>query len=61
MHKDEVRVTLRLPADLHAALAAVAQQEQRSPNSEIVYQLRQSIAPVKQGFICTKDAVHDGP
>ncbi|WP_330309281.1 MULTISPECIES: Arc family DNA-binding protein [unclassified Streptomyces] len=36
---DEVRITLRLPADLHAWLAAQAKSARRSLNSEIVYRL----------------------
>ncbi|MFC8241124.1 Arc family DNA-binding protein [Streptomyces chartreusis] len=36
---DEVRITLRLPADLHAWLVAVAKSARRSLNSEIVYRL----------------------
>ncbi|MFI5884447.1 Arc family DNA-binding protein [Streptomyces sp. NPDC051554] len=35
----EVRITLRLPADLHAWLAAQAKSARRSLNSEIVYRL----------------------
>ncbi|MCL8015775.1 toxin-antitoxin system HicB family antitoxin [Streptomyces sp. AS02] len=36
---DEVRITLRLPADLHAWLVAQAKSARRSLNSEIVYRL----------------------
>ncbi|WP_432193333.1 toxin-antitoxin system HicB family antitoxin [Streptomyces sp. bgisy027] len=36
---DEVRITLRLPADLHAWLVAEATSARRSLNSEIVYRL----------------------
>ncbi|MCW8377241.1 Arc family DNA-binding protein [Streptomyces justiciae] len=35
----EVRITLRLPADLHAWLVAQAKSAHRSLNSEIVYRL----------------------
>ncbi|MET8327709.1 Arc family DNA-binding protein [Streptomyces sp. NPDC005181] len=35
----EVRITLRLPADLHAWLVAKAKSARRSLNSEIVYRL----------------------
>ncbi|MFK0109154.1 Arc family DNA-binding protein [Streptomyces sp. NPDC091217] len=45
---DEVRITLRLPADLHAWLAAQAKSARRSLNSEIVYRLdgeRSTTAP----------------
>ncbi|MFC7265899.1 Arc family DNA-binding protein [Streptomyces lutosisoli] len=36
---DEVRITLRLPADLHAWLVTQAKSARRSLNSEIVYRL----------------------
>ncbi|MFE2832187.1 Arc family DNA-binding protein [Streptomyces mirabilis] len=36
---NEVRITLRLPADLHARLVAQAKAGRRSLNSEIVYRL----------------------
>ncbi|MFD4864840.1 Arc family DNA-binding protein [Streptomyces sp. NPDC058412] len=36
---DEVRITLRLPADLHSWLAAQAKSARRSLNSEIVHRL----------------------
>ncbi|MFE1291730.1 Arc family DNA-binding protein [Streptomyces sp. NPDC058751] len=36
---DESRITLRLPADLHAWLVAQAKSSRRSLNSEIVYRL----------------------
>ncbi|MDX3580421.1 type II toxin-antitoxin system HicB family antitoxin [Streptomyces europaeiscabiei] len=36
---EEKRITLRLPADLHAWLAAQARSARRSLNSEIVYRL----------------------
>ncbi|MER7519341.1 hypothetical protein [Streptomyces sp. NPDC126499] len=36
---DEVRITLRLPADLHAWLVAQAKLGRRSLNSEIVFRL----------------------
>ena len=35
----EVRITLRLPADLHAWLVDQAKSARRSLNSEIVYRL----------------------
>ncbi|MFC9913603.1 Arc family DNA-binding protein [Streptomyces sp. NPDC059862] len=35
----EVRITLRLPADLHEWLVAQAKSARRSLNSEIVYRL----------------------
>ncbi|MEU9183215.1 Arc family DNA-binding protein [Streptomyces sp. NPDC048484] len=36
---DEVRITLRLPADLHSWLVAQAKSARRSLNSEIVFRL----------------------
>ncbi|KND30894.1 Arc family DNA-binding protein [Streptomyces acidiscabies] len=36
---EDKRITLRLPADLHAWLAAQARANRRSLNSEIVYRL----------------------
>lgn len=36
---DEVRITLRLPADLHAWLVSKAKHARRSLNSEIVHRL----------------------
>ncbi|GAA0913934.1 Arc family DNA-binding protein [Streptomyces thermoalcalitolerans] len=39
MDRKEVRITLRLPADLHAWLVAVAKRNRRSLNSEIVHRL----------------------
>ncbi|TVZ95013.1 Arc family DNA-binding protein [Streptomyces sp. BK340] len=35
----EVRITLRLPADIHEWLVAQAKSARRSLNSEIVYRL----------------------
>jgi plasmid stability protein len=40
----ETRLTVRLPADLAAALRTRAAAEQRSLNSEIVVLLRQALA-----------------
>ncbi|MEU6913015.1 Arc family DNA-binding protein [Streptomyces olindensis] len=45
---DEVRITLRLPTDLHAWLVEQAKSARRSLNSEIVYRLdgqRSATAP----------------
>ncbi|NEA39343.1 Arc family DNA-binding protein [Streptomyces sp. SID11233] len=39
MDHEEVRITLRLPADLHAWLASKAKRDRRSLNSEIVHRL----------------------
>ncbi|MBW5484214.1 Arc family DNA-binding protein [Streptomyces bambusae] len=36
---DEVRITLRLPSDLHAWLASEAKSARRSLNSEILLRL----------------------
>lgn len=38
-----VRLLLRLPADLHNALAEWARREQRSLHGQIVYLLRQAV------------------
>jgi predicted HicB family RNase H-like nuclease len=43
---EEKRITLRLPADLHAWLAAQAESARRSLNSEIVYRLEVERAAV---------------
>ncbi|WP_328781082.1 type II toxin-antitoxin system HicB family antitoxin [Streptomyces canus] len=40
----EVRITLRLPADLHAWLVTQAKSARRSLNSEIVYRLEEGRA-----------------
>lgn len=37
------RLVLRLPGDVHAAIAAWAKEEQRSLNSQIVYLLRRAL------------------
>lgn len=41
----DVRITLRLPADLHTALRDLARREDRSLNREIVALLRQAANP----------------
>ena len=41
----EIRVTLRLPPDLHAALQALARRDDRSLNRQIVALLRQAVMP----------------
>lgn len=43
-----IRVLLRLPSDLHTALAEWAQDEERSLNGQIVYLLRQAVAGRKR-------------
>ena len=40
---DEVRIGLRLPADLHVRIVELARQEQRSLNGQLVYLLRKSL------------------
>ena len=39
----EVRYALRLPPDLHRALAEMAQREERSLNQQLIYLLRQAV------------------
>jgi hypothetical protein len=41
------KLTLRLPATLHTRLKAVALDNDRSLNAEIVQRLRRSLAPVE--------------
>ena len=43
-----MRFSLRLPADLHAELEALAEQDTRSLNGEIVYLLRQAVTARKR-------------
>jgi hypothetical protein len=38
-----VRLILRLPGDVHAALVAWAKDEERSLNAQIIYLLREAI------------------
>lgn len=38
-----VRVTLRLPPEMYAEIVALADQEQRAINGQLVYMLRQSL------------------
>lgn len=42
--REEVRLTVRLPAALHAALTEAAAAERRSLNAEIVLRLERSLA-----------------
>ena len=42
----EIRITLRLPADLHAALQQMAKADDRSLNREIVALLRTAAEPI---------------
>lgn len=37
------RITVRMPADLHAALVRLAEEESRTLNGQIVYLLRQAV------------------
>ncbi|WP_083904527.1 Arc family DNA-binding protein [Nocardiopsis kunsanensis] len=41
---EEKRVTVRIPADLHARVAAQAKADRRSLNSEILYLLEAGLA-----------------
>jgi hypothetical protein len=41
---DEVRITLRIPSDLHDALVAAATADSRSLNGQIVHSLREEMA-----------------
>ena len=41
----EIRLTLRLPPDLHAALQELARRDDRSLNRQIVALLRQAVFP----------------
>jgi predicted HicB family RNase H-like nuclease len=47
---DEVRITLRLPADLHAWLTAQAKAARRSLNAEILHRLEG-----QRGTVSTND------
>lgn len=40
--KDEVKLTLRLPADLHQRIKQLATDQQRSLNKQIEYLLREA-------------------
>jgi hypothetical protein len=42
--KENVRITLRLPADLHATLQQLAEQDKRSLNSQIVLLLETAVS-----------------
>ncbi len=39
----EVRYSLRLPPDLHAALVDMARRDERSLNQQLIYLLRQAV------------------
>ncbi len=42
-NEDEVRMTLRLPSDLHRHLVALAARERRSLHAQIVYLLERVV------------------
>lgn len=44
---ETVRITLRLPKELHEALVNSATAERRSLNGEIVYRLEQTMTPIR--------------
>jgi hypothetical protein len=44
----EVRYSLRLPPDLHAALVALARREDRSLNQQLIHLLRQGVRRAEQ-------------
>lgn len=43
-----VRITLRLPSDLHAALADLARREDRSLHAQIIYLLRRALVEAQR-------------
>ncbi|MFE5592021.1 Arc family DNA-binding protein [Streptomyces sp. NPDC056549] len=45
-----IRMTLRLPEDVHVRLAAQAEADRRSLNSEIVHLLEVALAGVEVGM-----------
>ena len=45
---EEKRITLRLPAELHAEIETLAESDLRSLNAEIIILLREAIAARKQ-------------
>lgn len=42
---DEMRLTVRMTAELHRALMALAKVEHRSVNAQIVYLLERAVRP----------------
>lgn len=46
---EEKRITLRLPGDLHARIAAQAERDRRSLNSQILYLLESAVADAVPG------------
>jgi hypothetical protein len=51
----DVRITFRLPEDLHTQVVALARQHLRSLNAELVYLLRDAVA---QSFAADSPTVH---
>jgi len=43
MDNEAIRLTLRLPPDLHAKLESTAKAKERSLHSQIIYLLKQSV------------------
>jgi hypothetical protein len=41
----EIRVLLRVPPELHAALTKLARRETRSLNGQLIHMLRQALPP----------------
>lgn len=41
--KNQIRITLRLPADLYRQVVALADEDERSMNSEIIQLLRLAV------------------
>jgi len=46
---DDTRTTLRLPADLKAALTAIADREGRSLHAQMLYLLRHAVDQDRRG------------
>jgi hypothetical protein len=47
MENTTINLTLRIPVDLHAALAEMAKAEDRSINSQVIHLLRRSVSAPK--------------
>ncbi len=56
---EEKRITLRLPGDVHAAIAELADQDVRSLNAEILVLLREAIGARRAGQE-SRSTVEDG-
>lgn len=48
-YTDQIRITLRLPEELHQMIAELARRDLRSLNAEIVTLLRRAIEAEKRG------------